>query len=63
MVVMKLEVKESSENRRRRQLLPTPAEAQDKCWNAAPADYNREDERSETPENPPLSPISKSLIR
>lgn len=31
MVVMKLEVKESSEKRRSRQLLPTPASVRDGC--------------------------------
>jgi len=37
MVVMKLEVKESSENRSSRQLLPTPAQGEGRCSDFSPA--------------------------
>jgi hypothetical protein len=61
MVVMKLGVKLSSENRSSRQLLPTPA-SQERGVQLANA-ARRPQSRPCAPMSSPLSPISSSLIR
>ena len=70
MVVMKLDVKESSENRSSRQLLPTPARVRNLRPFGAGGEgavgwgRRRGSQRfGDVPGNPPLSPMSNSFIR
>lgn len=66
MVVMKLVVKEPSENLRRRQLLPTPKKLEwresSKCGDGRMEEKQRE-KRRKGENGIPLSPMRRSLMR